>query len=247
MSENKQQTILIPNRETSESQLYSPFGPLIGYKKLSDELVNILNEGVDNHEKGSETLEDHSDYLVGKIQEELTFSEHHVAATMRELIPFIKEYLVASKSRELMVPATLGKDTDINVAVDGAWFVRSFAGDFNPIHTHTDCLLSCIGYLNIPEELEKEWENDKGFPCVGLTQFVFGAPTDSFYAPCHFFIKPKVGDFYLFPASLQHMVYPFKSKGERRSFSMNFIFNLIDKKNKVLTKPQKVLGEYGEV
>ena len=159
MSENKQQTILIPNRETSESQLYSPFGPLIGYKKLSDELVNILNEGVNNHEKGSETLEDHSDYLVGKIQEELTFSEHHVAATMRELIPFIKEYLVASKSRELMVPATLGKDTDINVAVDGAWFVRSFAGDFNPIHTHTDCLLSCIGYLNIPEELEKEWED----------------------------------------------------------------------------------------
>ena len=64
MSENKQQTILIPNRETSESQLYSPFGPLIGYKKLSDELVNILNEGVNNHEKGSETLEDHSDYLV---------------------------------------------------------------------------------------------------------------------------------------------------------------------------------------
>ena len=168
MSENKQQTILIPNRETSESQLYSPFGPLIGYKKLSNELVNILNEGVNNHEKGSETLEDHSDYLVGKIQEELTFSEHHVAATMRELIPFIKEYLVASKSRELMVPATLGKDTDINVAVDGAWFVRSFAGDFNPIHTHTDCLLSCIGYLNIPEELEKEWENDKGFPSFAL-------------------------------------------------------------------------------
>jgi len=36
-----------------------------------------------------------------------------------------------------------------------------------------------------------------------------------------FLVKPSVGDFFVFPADLIHMVYPFYSDGERRSFSMN--------------------------
>ena len=38
----------------------------------------------------------------------------------------------------------------------------------------------------------------------------------------NFLAKPQVGDFYVFPAHLHHCVYPFKTKGERRSFSVNF-------------------------
>ena len=34
-------------------------------------------------------------------------------------------------------------------------------------------------------------------------------------------IQPKVGDLYIFPASLFHTVYPFYGEGERRSFSAN--------------------------
>jgi hypothetical protein len=37
-------------------------------------------------------------------------------------------------------------------------------------------------------------------------------------------VKPKVGDFWLFPAELFHCVYPFYSDGERRSFSINMNF-----------------------
>ncbi len=33
--------------------------------------------------------------------------------------------------------------------------------------------------------------------------------------------QPKVRDFYLFPSYLMHTVYPFKTPGERRSFSLN--------------------------
>ena len=36
-----------------------------------------------------------------------------------------------------------------------------------------------------------------------------------------FEIKPKVGDFYLFPNYLMHTVYPFYGKDERRSISFN--------------------------
>jgi len=34
--------------------------------------------------------------------------------------------------------------------------------------------------------------------------------------------KPSVGDFIIFPSHMFHTVYPFKTKGERRSFSVNF-------------------------
>jgi hypothetical protein len=37
-------------------------------------------------------------------------------------------------------------------------------------------------------------------------------------------VKPQVGDFYIFPSDLFHCVYPFKTVGERRSFSVNFNF-----------------------
>ena len=44
---------------------------------------------------------------------------------------------------------------------------------------------------------------------------------------CIFNHQPKVGDMILFPHYLMHTAYPFKSKGERRSFSFNLE---IDKK-----------------
>ncbi len=37
---------------------------------------------------------------------------------------------------------------------------------------------------------------------------------------------PKVGNWYLFPASIRHAVYPFKADGERRSFSINMSTNM---------------------
>ena len=38
---------------------------------------------------------------------------------------------------------------------------------------------------------------------------------------CIFNHQPKVGDMILFPHYLMHTAYPFKTKGERRSFSFN--------------------------
>jgi len=52
-------------------------------------------------------------------------------------------------------------------------------------------------------------------------------------------INPKVGDFYVFPYDMEHIVYPFRGSGVRRSISMNFDliyeksdYNLIYKKDK---------------
>jgi hypothetical protein len=46
-------------------------------------------------------------------------------------------------------------------------------------------------------------------------------------------VKPQVGDFYVFPSQLFHCVYPFYTKGERRSFSMNMNFLEVPKEKSV--------------
>ena len=79
----------------------------------------------------------------------------------------------------------------------------------------------CVGYLRLPEKIEEEWEEDykDHHPANGHIEFLHGS---SGRMHTHtFLVKPTVGDFFVFPGDLIHMVYPFKSEGERRSFSMN--------------------------
>ena len=82
-------------------------------------------------------------------------------------------------------------------------------------------------YLKVPEFLPavKPERDDDG--CI---MFIGGAKNASQLTRNLLKVKPVVGDFYIFPAHLQHTVYPFKTEGdfERRSVSFNADF--IDKK-----------------
>jgi hypothetical protein len=86
------------------------------------------------------------------------------------------------------------------------WVVRQREGQYNPSHIHTGCKLSCVGYLSMPEGIDKEFEEDymDHHPSHGHIQFVHGTP--SHWSATNFMIKPEVGDFYLFPSDLFHCV-----------------------------------------
>jgi len=45
--------------------------------------------------------------------------------------------------------------------------------------------------------------------------------TERLRPPQSFVIQPEVGKLLVFPSWLQHMVYPFKGKGERRTVASN--------------------------
>ena len=112
------------------------------------------------------------------------------------------------------------------------WLVRQFETEYNPVHLHTGCRMSCVGYLKLPEGIEKEWEEDykDHHPSHGHIQFISGSAGS--YSATNFMVRPQVGDFYVFPSELFHCVYPFYTKGERRSFSSNFNFVEIPKGEK---------------
>ena len=118
----------------------------------------------------------------------------------------------------------------INIA--NAWYVRSFAGDYNPSHTHTHCQLTCVGFLKVPDfsnEIRKVAEGPSGRyrrPGQNGILEIMGNNASDTWENNIMGILPTVGSWYLFPANLRHTVYPFKCEGERRSFSINIKTNV---------------------
>ena len=114
-----------------------------------------------------------------------------------------------------------------NAQIVSEWIVRMNPGDFNPAHFHTDCHLSGLLYLKIPEGMER----DSG----GNLHFLHGSPT-TFYTN-QYQVAPKVGDTYLWPSWLQHFVYPYKLSCFFSNFFLYILRNFI-----VMIKKHRVLS-----
>ena len=205
--------IFTPNKE---EQFITPFSPIIGYKKLSPSFVEKLNDSM------NDKLEDWSDTLVGKVKAELKFNESLMDSFFKEMQDFIMKYQLNAELYTSMGTRGLNPNSDYGIQATSGWFVRQFENEYNPVHVHPDSMLSCVGYLKLPDGIEKEWEEDykDHHPSHGHIQFFHG--TSVSHTATNFMLKPQVGDFIIFPAHMFHTVYPFKTKGERRSFSVNF-------------------------
>ena len=122
------------------------------------------------------------------------------------------------------------------VAIDETWSVHSYEGDYNPIHDHgtkTIMGISTTGWTKVPQQIldqpvagspEYSLYNTSGV-CDGYIAFNYGLnqlmDTDRLRPPQSFVMQPEVGKLLVFPSWLQHMVYPFKGEGERRTIASN--------------------------
>ena len=193
--------------------LIRPFGPFIVKSRLPKDLIDDYNEELEKIIKDKKLVKEYdwSQHLVGKVRQELRVPE-----SVREKYDGHFQALTDAYLKQVTEDP---KGRPFNLQT--AWFVRQFAGEFNPIHIHTYCELSSVGYLKLPKGIEKEFEEESKTrrPVRGHIEFLYGVPQD---LNSHTMLaQPKVGDFYLFPKYLMHTVYPFRTPGERRSFSMN--------------------------
>ena len=232
-------TPLPPHDFGNPLQTYFPFGPPIGYAELPKELVIDLNKGCDDIIKDEELLksEDFSHTLVGQVKQELKIPidvinkwgqwfgkqvQRYIAGYYNELYIPEQNFIIIPKEQALK------NINEIQVDVISAWYVQSFAGDYNPIHTHPDSELTCVGFLKVPD-LSKEHKKSiksnykKHIDLNGVLEILnkSGPNEKAFFENDGIGFVPKVGNWYLFPANLRHTAYPFKGIGERRSFSMN--------------------------
>ena len=208
--------------KTKENEMHPlyPFGPMMFHGKMPMDMVRRLNKYVNKVAKDEEKAKklDHSDHLVGKLKQEFLIEEKELQKHLKWFNEVVTKFIGTDLQRNFR---TLKEGTGINILYKSAWIVRQYAGEYNPAHVHTACDLSCVGYLKLPPEIDKEWEEDykDHYPANGHIEFLHGS---SGRMHTHtFLIKPTIGDFFVFPGDLIHMVYPFKSEGERRSFSMN--------------------------
>ena len=206
-------------------ELITPFSPLILKAELPTESINLLNKDCEDIINNKKEKIDWSNQLAGRVKEEFHITKDLVKE-MSGVFNTITSMFLFPKEEDFQ--KNKGK---FRVGISSGWYVRSFENDFNPVHHHTGCQISCLGFLKLPDDIDEYWkEEDKDHNAYGgYTDFRHG--TVGLSCTNNYKVKPKVGDLYMFPSWLDHQVYPFKSKykfpdikGERRSFSLNIIF-----------------------
>jgi len=188
-------------------KILSPFGPKIAKLRFSNQLIKKINHEVDkiSTNKSLASKLDYSKKLVGQVRQEISLPKSFIKKNLENII---------SKNIKEFINKSLGKKLK-TVKIKNFWVVRQFSNEYNPIHFH-DGHISGVGYLKVPKFSTSK---KKYLKTNGTIDFINGSRmflSDSIHNHL-----PKVGDVLLFPNYLMHTVYPFSTKGERRSFSFN--------------------------
>jgi len=247
------QTATDIQRGIDSFEVLRPFGPCIVKARIPEQVQKDL---IQLFERNNEA-KDHSMELAGNMIREFTIDDTVLDATQAQrfvqmLADGSAEVYKAGKTvrwentkryvtqRHIDLVDPRMNNMQLSCAIHSSWGNISVAGDFNPSHSHAG-MISGVGYLRLPDDIEQEWENEDHDPSVGMINFVNGSnlPLDSNTTR----FKPAVGDIYFFPAWLIHEVYPFRSKGERWSFSFNTTIENLNEDTELTISDKKIIKE----
>jgi len=175
---------------------------------LPMELVDDINKAYDEN---SEDLKPHNDKLAGKIAEEKVVDEILTPDIQKEFLGCFNQYL------------KLTQKIKWNPVLAKAWINEMKSGEYNPIHYHTsknsEVGLSSVLMLKRPDWYGVEASNEDR-PANGWLGFSGGDQAPLSRSQTR--VDAQVGEFFVFPYSLLHGVYPFNSTDEvRRTLSYN--------------------------
>ena len=103
------------------------------------------------------------------------------------------------------------------------WINRMRAKEYNPIHIHTNCDLSFVLWLEVPQRMLNEAKtNETNAANPGSTCFLYGEHKHNVVSEKHF--TPAVNTLMIFPSDLRHHVMHFNSKVIRTSVAGNIKF-----------------------
>ena len=177
-------------------------------KTFIDEINNIFDEK-------EKTTVDWTTQLAGKIKKEKLVNNLLSDSLKGTFQMCFQEYM--KLSGQLVLQQTH------QPVLDNAWINDMFAGEYNPAHFHTSknslVGLSSVLFLKTPDTYGEEIINPKT-PSNGHLEFIGGQQHS--LAISQIRLSPKVGDFFIFPYTLVHTVYPFSGTDQvRRTLSYN--------------------------
>jgi len=196
------------------------FGKIVKCYDLPLDSIEDLNN---RYEKLKTKLHSFGSRLAGRLESELEFTNLlEETKISKYLVDCMHDYVDM-----LEKVSKIGKKKPLHIL--SCWVNDMQEGEYNPPHTHHNGTgWSTVLFLKIPEFINDAKDPHKFKD--GQLGFVGVDGVGSNW------VTPKVGQFYVFEASHQHCVMPFKvkKKGEiRRSMSFNFIENIEKKKNNV--------------
>jgi hypothetical protein len=178
--------------------------------------INEIEELNQKYEEVKDKLVGVGHRLAGRIKSELEIT--NILQDLKIYKSFTEcmdDYINHSIKFELL------NNTPKNLTIVTCWINDMKEGEYNPPHTHNEGEgYSTVTFLKTPEQINDITKNEHNHKYVdGKIGFI---STDG--EKTHW-VQPKVGDFFIFKATHQHCVMPFKTKipGDiRRSMSFNF-------------------------
>ena len=198
----------------------------LGFKiskyKIPQELIDRLNKDVDDNLKNNNLLPE-VEKLAGEIKEEWSVLE----ILSKELKSFFEMCLSNYVSSELPYLA----NKKCTASFNACWINDQIQNEYNPVHTHngkSTVGLSSVLFLRVPKSITEAKQTINKNETVKDGRLEFIANTRSPMGQGQYLVTPEVGDLYLFPYELPHVVYPFKGEGVRRSLSFNVDIGVVN-------------------
>ena len=143
------------------------------------------------------------------------------AITLKFGVEYIKQYFEHTNQK-----IKYGKKLEL----DSLWSVHSFEGDYNPLHDHvtkTTMGISFTGWTKMPKQIGENGDDmyNASGASDGFINFTWGSSSvidaEKLKPTSNMLIKPEMGKLLFFPSWVQHIVYPFRGEGERRTIAGN--------------------------
>ena len=177
--------------------------------KISMKMVDDINNAYD---KKLKELTAHNDDLAGKIKEENLVNElmtDYMNKTFQKCFAHYVEFL---KRQDKWI-----------CSLNRVWINEMRANEYNPLHNHTSTMadvgMSSVLMLKRPSTYGVEYSREET-PMNGHLDFTGGQQDP--LSISQGYVDAQVGEFYVFPYTLLHGVYPFNGTDEvRRTLSYN--------------------------
>lgn len=184
------------------------WGPCLGEMQLDDHKIDLIKGICFKNKKN-----DFRHSLAGHLDHEYSIDHFKLQQILQNNINAYENTL-----RQFM-----GNNEVRKLKIKSAWVNYMHAGDYNPPHIHEKCEFSAVVYIDVPNEIKKEYDESV---CSGLgpgeITFFLNVPMKNFIT--NYQIFPKKGNLFIFPDTLIHAVSPFKAKVERVSVAFNLIW-----------------------
>jgi uncharacterized protein (TIGR02466 family) len=204
------------------SDMLSPFGPRILSMMLPENIIQRINDLGDNQQNSTNM----DGRLAGIIKDEpeLTDEEMDSIGIKQIFMDIGHQYVHTILSDKHHIDYNTD-DFKIDMQFVSGWIVNQKENEYNPVHYHSNCNISAVLYLKVPEFQLRGYAGKKELD--GKIQFIHSTVDQSMLSAGSFVVKPEIGKLLMFPSTLLHTVYPFQGPEERRSLAFNLNYKLV--------------------